>query len=183
MELKLSACYYPLGYTNPYNNSEQQGFCMSINIRRLQVFVAVAEHRGITNAANHLCLTPPAVTKSLRELETGLGVKLFNRTSTGMILTAAGKIFLIHSTRALKEIERGKAELTLLRGGEGGRIKFGTTVEASMLVVPKALALLVEKRPQIDVTMIGGPYEALANRVRSVALDLFLGVFWAADNM
>ncbi len=149
---------------------------MSINIRRLQVFVAVAEHRSVTGAARHLNMTPPAVTKSLRELETGLAVELFNRTSVGMIPTIAGESFLLHATRALREIDRGRDEIARLSGGERGRISFGATVEAAMLVLPRALGTMIEKRRQIEISFSGGTYEFLARGVRSGELDFFLGV-------
>jgi LysR family transcriptional regulator of gallate degradation len=149
---------------------------MSINFRRLQVFVAVAEHRSVTGAARYLNMTPPAVTKSLRELETGLAVELFNRTSVGMIPTMAGESFLLHATRALREIDRGRDEITRLSGGESGRISFGATVEAAMLVLPRALGNMIEKRRQIEVSFSGGTYESLARGVRSGELDFFLGV-------
>lgn len=149
---------------------------MSINIRRLQVFVAVAELRSVTGAARHLNMTPPAVTKSLRELEKGLSVELFNRTSVGMIPTTAGESFLFHATRALREITRGRDEIARLIGGESGRIAFGATVEAAMLVLPHALGKLIEKRKQIEISFAGGTYDALARSVRSGDLDFFLGV-------
>lgn len=149
---------------------------MSINMRRLHAFVTIAEHRSVSGAARRLNMTPPAVTKSLKELETSLAVELFHRTSAGMIPTAAGEAFLLHATRALREIERGKHEVSLVVGGEGGRIAIGATAEAAMLVLPKALGMLIERRRHIEASLVGGTYESLTRAVRSSALDFFLGV-------
>ncbi len=149
---------------------------MTINIRRLRVFVTIAETRSVTGAARRLNMTPPAVTKSLRELETGLAVELFHRTSSGMLLTPVGETFLLHAERALTEIERGKQEVALLIGGEGGRVAIGATAEAAILVLPQALGRLLEKRKQLEVSMAGGSFEILAREVRGGSLDFALGV-------
>lgn len=149
---------------------------MSINLRRLRAFITVAETKSVTLAAQALHLTPPAVTKSVRELEADLGVELFRRTASGMFLTAAGESFHLHSKRALVEIERGEESIRLIMGGAGGRIKFGATSEASMHILPIALGRLIEQRPQIEVEMAGGVFESLSSDVKTGKLDFFLGV-------
>jgi LysR family transcriptional regulator of gallate degradation len=149
---------------------------VAISLRRLRAFVMVAEKRSVTLAARDMNMTAPAVTKSVRELETALAVELFKRTSSGMLLTPAGETFLVHAERALSEIERGREEVTLLMGGAGGKIAIGATVEAAILVLPLALGRLIERRKQIEVSLRGGSFESLCHDVRSGALDFFLGV-------
>lgn len=149
---------------------------MSINLRRLRAFVTVAQLRSVTAAARELNMTPPAVTKSLRELESALSIELFRRTSTGMLLTPAGETFRLHAERALSEIERGRNEVALLMGGVGGRVAVGATAEAAIVVLPLALGRLIERRRQIEVTLSGGTFEMLAREVRSGSLDFLLGV-------
>ena len=149
---------------------------MSINLRRLRAFVTVAETKSVTLAAQNLHLTPPAVSKSVRELEGDLGVELFRRTAAGMFLTAAGEVFHLHSKRALMAIERGEEEIRLLMGGAGGRVRFGAMSEASMHILPIALGRLIEQRPHIELAMAGGLFESLSSEVRTGKLDFFLGV-------
>ncbi len=149
---------------------------MSINLRRLRAFVTVAQTRSVTDAAREMNMTPPAVTKSLKELEATLAVELFQRTSSGMLLTPAGETFLLHAERALLEIERGREEVKLLMGGVGGRVAVGATAEAAILVLPMALGRLIERRRQIEVSLSGGTFESLSREVRTGALDFFLGV-------
>ena len=148
----------------------------SINLRRLQVAYAVGETRSVTEAAKRLNMTPPAVTKSLKELEFGLSTELFHRTSTGMFPTEAGEIFLLHATKALHEIERGREEVSLLIGGEGGRLTVGCTVDAARPALTRALGRILSKRPDIDLRLIGGTFESLLRESRSGALDFFLGI-------
>jgi len=149
---------------------------MSINLRRLRAFVTVARTGSITGAAREMHMTPPAMTKSVRELETTLAVELFRRTSSGMMLTPAGKAFHLHAERALSEIERGREEVTLLMGGVGGRVAVGATSEAAIVVLPIALGRLIERRREIEVSMSGGTFESLSHEVRRGALDFFLGI-------
>ena len=160
----------------PPSGKRQEEGTMSINLRRLRAFVTVAGTRSVVGAAREMNMTPPAVTKSLRELEATLAVELFRRTSSGMLLTPAGETFLLHAERALSEIERGREEVSLLIGGAGGRVAVGAAVEAAILVLPLALARLIKRRPQMQVSFSGGTFESLSHEVRTGALDFFLGI-------
>lgn len=149
---------------------------MSVNIRRLTVFVTIAQTGSVTEAARKLNMTPPAATKSLRELETTLAVELFQRTSSGMLLTPAGETYLIHAERALTEIERGREHVAMLMGGHGGRVSVGVTADAAMQVFPMALGRLIERRKQMAVNLAGGTFEMLTRDVRKGTLDFMFGV-------
>lgn len=149
---------------------------MSVNIRRLRVFATIAKTRSVTGAARQLNMTPPAVTKSLRELETTLTAELFHRSSSGMILTPCGETFLLHAERALSEIDHAQQAVAMMIGGEGGRIAIGATAEAAILVLPTALGKVIERRRQIEVSLRGGTFESLSRDVRGGSLDFFLGV-------
>lgn len=149
---------------------------MPLSLRRLKVFTSIAKHKSITRAADSLFMTPPAVTKSLKELETYLQTDLFERTSKGMVLTHAGETYLSYAARALNEIEQGEFEVERLTMGDGGRVTIGATVETGVMVLPRAIGRIIEKRPNMDVSLIGGRYEELIQGVRTGALDFFLGM-------
>ena len=149
---------------------------MSISFRRLRALVTVARTRSITEAAHELNITPPAVTKSIRELEAFLKVDLFIRSSAGLIPTAAGEAFLLYAKRSLSEIEHGVEEVGLMLGGAGGRVSVGATSETANYIVPVALARLIRRRREMEVSLRGGTFEALAREVRAGELDLFVAV-------
>ena len=149
---------------------------MSVNFRRLRAFTTVARTRSVTEAARELNLTPPAVTKSVRELEGSVGAELFDRTSSGMILTRAGEALHLHASRSLAEIEQGLDEVSALMGGSGGRVVIGATSEASNHILPIALSQLIERRRHIDIGVHGGRHDVLARDVREGNLDFFLGI-------
>lgn len=149
---------------------------MSINLRRLRAFVTVAATRSVTEAARELHMSPPAVTKSVRELERALAAPLFQRTASGMQLTAVGEAFRLHAERALGAVEQGREEVASLLGGTGGRVAVGATPEAANLVLPMALGRLIKRNASIDVSMRGGTFEELARDTRAGVLDFFVAV-------
>jgi DNA-binding transcriptional LysR family regulator len=149
---------------------------MPLSLRRLKVFASIAKHQSITRAADALFMTPPAVTKSLRELETHLSSDLFERTSKGMILTDVGETYLSYASRALSEIEQGEAEVERLLMGDGGKITVGASVETGVMVLPRAIGKLVASRPNMEISIKGGSYEELCQGVRTGVLDFFLGM-------
>jgi len=61
-----------------------------VDIQLLRTFLAVAEHEGLRNAAEFLHLTPSAVSSRIRQLEREIGIQLFDRSRSGVILTPAG---------------------------------------------------------------------------------------------
>lgn len=67
---------------------------MSLTLRQVRYFIAVAEIGQISQAAIHLCISQSAVTTAIKELESMLGVNLFERSAQGMSLTDAGRHFL-----------------------------------------------------------------------------------------
>ena len=80
---------------------------LTLKLRGLRAVVAVLDHGGVGRAANVLCLSQPAVTRSLSDLESELGFALFERTARGMIATHAGRILCARARRALAELARG----------------------------------------------------------------------------
>lgn len=66
-----------------------------VTLRQIRVFVAVARHLSFSRAAQTLNLTPPAVTMQVRELETQIGLPLFDREGRSVSLTTTGEYFLV----------------------------------------------------------------------------------------
>lgn len=82
-----------------------------INARQLQVFTAVAELGGATKAAQALYRAQSAITRAIQELESSLGVPLFERKLAGMLLTANGQTLLIRARRIAQEFELAHREI------------------------------------------------------------------------
>ncbi|MFE7392742.1 LysR family transcriptional regulator [Streptomyces sp. NPDC057582] len=73
----------------------------NIELRHLRAFAAVARHRSFTRAAGELLITQPALSRTIAQLETALGVRLIDRSSRHVELTGTGAEFLVHAERTL----------------------------------------------------------------------------------
>src|ERR1700750_3127537 len=95
-------------------------------LRQLRTFINTVEIGTLTHAARALHLTQPAVSQQLRELERILGVRVLERTTTGLVRTPADTAFLTAARRAHAAATE-VAEIALAcRTGEVGRVRLGT---------------------------------------------------------
>ncbi|MFF1561165.1 LysR family transcriptional regulator [Streptomyces sp. NPDC058279] len=144
-----------------------------IDVQRLRVLRAVAEHGSFNRAAVALHLTPSAVSQQIAALERGLGARVVARSTRGVTLTPAGRIMvgaaesvaaeLAHATRQVDRLGTGRTRLTLATFTSGGR-----------LLLPDALAALTAAHPDTVVHVREDePEESLA-LVRRGAADLAL---------
>src|SRR5689334_12096866 len=78
---------------------------MTVDARHLRAFVAVVEEGTITRAAERLHVTQPALSRTLRQLETHLGVRLVDRSTHHLALTAAGRAYHPRATAALAALD------------------------------------------------------------------------------
>jgi DNA-binding transcriptional LysR family regulator len=125
-----------------------------IELRRLRAFVAIAEERHVTRAAERLGVQQPSLTRLLQGLEAELGVRLVQRTTRGIRLTEAGKA-LLDEARAVLARAEGVAE-TVRRAarGEQGQLRIGFTSSAALHpVVSSALRQFREASPCIAMVL------------------------------
>jgi len=91
----------------------------------LRYFVAIANERHMTRAAQRLGVTQPAISAALKRLETEVGAELFHRTAKGVELTGAGRVFLEHAEDVLRRAEESVRAVRQLAGLESGSIAVG----------------------------------------------------------
>ncbi len=106
------------------------------------------------NAANIMGLSQPAITKRLQDLEKDLGVTLFHRMSRGVEPTPYGEIIIKHAHIILNQLRNAEGEVSDLSVGLGGRLCIGIPVAASTDLVSAAIVELLEKRKNVQVTMV-----------------------------
>lgn len=125
-----------------------------MELRHLRYFLAVAEERHFTRAAENLGISTPTLTQQVQALEAELGVTLLRRTSRSVALTDAGERFLEEARSTLRQSEH--ATLVARRAGRGeiGRIEIGYVTSASLAgVIPNALAAFRTSNPLVDVQL------------------------------
>src|SRR3954467_15969749 len=106
-----------------------------LDVRRLQVLLAVVELGSVTAAAEALTYTPSAISQQLRRLEHDVGQSLMRRHARGMVPTEAGMILSVHARKVLRQLDAAQADLDEIAGLRRGQLVLGTfpTVASSFL--------------------------------------------------
>lgn len=129
----------------------------------LSAFVAVAEHRSFTGAAGALNRTQSAVSMQVKRLENRLGVALFSRTTTRVVLTPEGRDLLDYARRLLSLGEEAVGQL--LHGRIEGRVRLGVMEDLGSTLVPPLLASFARAFPRVQVDMETGLTRSMPERL------------------
>lgn len=121
-----------------------------MNLRQLEVFQIIAAKSSIKKAAEQLYISQPAVSKTLKELEHGLGVTLFDRINGRLYLNEAGRIFLKRSRKLLREFE----ELKNAVKPENIPIRIGASITFGESVLVKVLEEFHEEYPETQLPVM-----------------------------
>ena len=149
---------------------------LSIDSRRLSIFVAVAEELHFSRAADRLGMTQPPVSAAIRGLEADLGVKLFQRSTRRVTLTAAGQVLLARG-RALQD-ELMQIEEDVRRAAEGalGECAVGFFGAAMWMGIGDLIQRFGEAFPEVRLSLEELPNAELEARLLDGQLSLgFLG--------
>ncbi|MET0680250.1 MAG: LysR family transcriptional regulator, partial [Burkholderiales bacterium] len=142
-----------------------------MNLRQLEYFVAVAENRSILKAAQSIHISQPSVSVQIKALEDELGVPLFERVSTGMALTPAGKRLLPAAQSVIAAAQALRSSAQALQGEVSGHARVGTVADPDFVRLQRTLARAVERYPMIDIELHHEVSGAAFDKVRDGALD------------
>lgn len=107
-----------------------------INLHQLSTFQAVAEESSYIRAAEKLHFSQPAVSAQIRQLETSLGVKLFDKIGHKTHLTLAGEELYRYSQKIFALIDETRESIEALRSPDNGRLSVGADTTVGTYVVP-----------------------------------------------
>ena len=127
---------------------------MAFTLRQLQYFVAVAELGSITRAAQSLSISQSSVTEAIRDLESDLGVELFDRHARGLTITHNGHQFLRHATKILGTVSDARNSFQTERSQSTGTLNIGVTSLVAGYVLSDLLARYRRACPEVNVTAI-----------------------------
>jgi len=147
---------------------------MSLTIRDVQYFLAVAQSGLLSTAAAHCGVTQPALTKAVRRVEVEFGLQLFERTTRGMALTSAGMRVLSHLQRLSSDYSDTALLANEMRAQQTGLLRLGVTDTTATNPVIPALSSLLTKRPAFRVQLHVDRSDAVAAKVAAGDLDLAL---------
>jgi DNA-binding transcriptional LysR family regulator len=142
-----------------------------MELRHLRNFVAIAEERSFTRAAERLWLAQPGLSAQIRRLEEELGVKLFDRHTRGVELTEAGELFLERARAALAAADLARATGQDFAAGIVGSLRVGLAAPAQCRLGHELLERFGDERPRVEVTVVESLGGVLLRDVRDRRLD------------
>ncbi|MEU4675416.1 LysR family transcriptional regulator [Micromonospora sp. NPDC023737] len=147
---------------------------MSMQLHQLRYFVAVAEVRHFTQAADIVGITQPSLSKQIHALEGDLGAPLFERVRGNIALTAAGEVLLPLARRILADVDTATREVQELVGLRRGRVRLGATPSLATSLAPPVLRRFRDAHPAVDLRVEEGGSQDLVRDLLRGDLDLAL---------
>lgn len=123
------------------------------NLNNYRIFYTVASLGNISKAADKLFISQPAISKSISNLEKGLGVTLFSRTSKGVSLTEEGEILYQHIGNAFDSINQAEDEIKKIHDLGIGQLKIGVSTSLCKHILLDYLKDFIDENPHIKVTI------------------------------
>ncbi|MFI7050034.1 LysR family transcriptional regulator [Streptosporangium sandarakinum] len=145
-----------------------------MQLQQLAYFVAVAEARHFTHAAERMRVAQPSLSKQIKALEADLGAPLFSRARGNVTLTAAGEALLPLARRMLADAETARREVAELVGLRRGRVRLGATPSLCAGLMADALARFHRDYPGIELLVEEGGSRDLVRALARGQLDLAL---------
>jgi LysR family transcriptional regulator, cyn operon transcriptional activator len=122
-----------------------------MDLRHLRYFIAIADSSTMALAAEKVFVTQSTLSHQLAQLETELGVKLFERVGRGLKLSDSGKEYLGYARGILRQVEEGKQALSDLRSVTTGSLRIGVIHSFVTHVMPQVSARFLKKFPRIQL--------------------------------
>lgn len=145
-----------------------------IKFRHLQCFLAVAQHATLQKAAVALSISQPAVSKTIKELEEILGIRLFDRGRRGAEMTPQADVFATYAEAAVLALQQATNFMGPSRKPTNPVIKIGATPAMTASFVPQALMAFRQRVPSIQVSVLTGTTSYLMEQLREREFDLVL---------
>lgn len=145
-----------------------------MDLRSIRYFVQIADLGSITRAAQHLGIAQPALSRHLRSLEEELGTELLVRLPRGVRLTGAGRQFVDHCRRIIRDLGRAQDELRSTTDMPQGRVVLGLSPTIAPLVLPGIVERVKRQCPQISLKVVEGFSIQLYDALLAGRIDLGL---------
>src|SRR5215471_13143236 len=150
--------------------------CCILDVTRLRVLVAVAQHGSVTAAARALNYAQPSVSHHLARLEAETGARLTQRSGRGIQLTDAGRLLAGRAEEILGRLDAAERELTAHVEQRQERIRLAGFASALATIVPAALSRLAAGHPGIDLLLAEAEPPEAMRMLRAGQVDVALVV-------
>lgn len=152
-----------------------------IKLRHIRVFLDAAAAGTLSAVARSHGISQPAVSRTLAELETLLGNRLFERQGRRLSLTGPGSLFLRHANAGLRALDAGAMALRPNAGSE--HLRIGVLPTAATSIVPRAALNLRAQFPALTLSVVTGPNTYLLQLLRAGQTELMIGRMPSSSEM
>jgi len=151
-----------------------------VELRHLRCFLAVAEELHFARAAERLHIEQSPLSRTIKELEEGLGEQLFVRTSRSTRLTRAGKLFLEHVPRVFTALEQARDSVKAAANGFHGQLRIALSDGITPSRLPTLLAQSRQEEPEVELRLFEVP---LSQQLKGLQDDLYDVGFAQSDEV
>jgi len=151
--------------------------------RQLRAFLLVAQHRSFARAAEALFITPSGLSLLVRELETHVGFRLFDRTTRHVALTTRGEELLAVAQRSLHDVDAAVSRLGQTAQAAARTISLGAPPLVASNILPHAIKEFHVHRPDLRIRLFDADLGTIRRHVEAGELDIALGVFGKAPGI
>ena len=144
---------------------------MNVNLEYYKIFYHVATEHSITGAAKKLCISQPAVSQAVKQLEQGLGIELFTRRAKGVSLTRAGTLLYSYVGNGYETILAGEQQLTKMMNLEYGEVRIGASDMTLQFYLLPYLEKFHQLYPEIKVTVTNAPTPQTIDHLNQGRID------------
>lgn len=144
---------------------------MNINLEYYKIFYYVATELSITGAAKKLCISQPAVSQAVKQLEQGLGIELFTRRAKGVSLTRAGTLLYSYVGNGYETILAGEEQLAKMMNLEYGEVRIGASDMTLQFYLLPYLEKFHQLYPEIKVTVTNAPTPQTIEHLKQGRID------------
>ncbi len=146
-----------------------------LKLRHLVLVDALSRQRSVMGAAAELHTTQPVATRALQDLETILGVTLFDRGPRGVTATAYGEAFTVHARSVIAQLSQAGLHVVELSTAQRGTVRVGTHLAGSNLLLPRAIVALKAAHPLLTVVVRERSPETLLLDLGTGRADMIVG--------
>ena len=143
-----------------------------LSARQLHAVLAVAEYNSFIAAAAFLKTSQPALTRTIMRVEDVLGVRLFDRSTRRIAITAAGKEFVAIAERMLNDLRISVRSMREIGGEQRGQIIISSIMSVANGLIPAVAAKYRASRPGIEIILREGVHGNVLEDIRSGTADL-----------
>jgi LysR family transcriptional regulator, carnitine catabolism transcriptional activator len=156
---------------------------MEVSTRQLRAFRLAAQHHNFARAAEALFITPSGLSVLIKELESRVGFRLFDRTTRRVELTPHGRELLTVIQRSLQELDATIANIGRNTKHLQQSLSLGTTPLVAANILPPAMREFRKQRPDMRIQLFDADLPTLVEMIESGKLDMALGIFKAMPDV